>query len=177
MGKNVFQGSRLIRLVCHGPCYMVVLVHDNLCVRSSWPFGWRVVRIEIVGSDGSLMVMSTYLHPSTGEGLADLDYTIRWAKGRSPRLLVGMDGDTHSPWWGPPSTHTNPVGDMIEDLILALHMEVVNHSDCPPTFVSDMGHTTWIDLTLGTQSRAFFVLKWILNTSFLISSDHHAIFF
>ena len=156
MGKNVFRGYKLIRPVSHG----------------RW-----VVGVEIVGSDGPLVVMSAYLRHSTGEGLDDLDRAIRWAKGRSPRVLVGMDGNGHSPWWGPPCTRTNPVGELIEDLILALDLEVVNRPDCPPTFVSDMGHKTWIDLTLGTRSGAFSVLDWTVDTSFLTGSDHRAIFF
>ena len=70
-------------------------------------------------------------------------------------MIVGMDGNGHSPWWGPATTTTNPVGELIENLILDLDLEIINHTNCPPTFVSDMGHTTWIDLTLGTRSGAF----------------------
>ena len=84
MGKNVSRGYKLIRPVSHGPCFVVVLVRDNVRVRSARPFGRRVVGVEIVGSDGPLVVMSAYLRHSTGEGLDDLDRTIRWAKGRSP---------------------------------------------------------------------------------------------
>ena len=56
---------------------------------------------------------------------------------------------------GPPSTNTNLVEEMIENLILELDLEIVNNLDCPPIFLSDMGHRTWIDLTLATQSVAF----------------------
>ena len=72
---------------------------------------------------------------------------------------------------------TNPVGELIKNLILELDLEIINHSDCPPTFVSDMGHTKWIDLTLGTRSGALSVLDWKVDTGFLIDSDHKAIFF
>ena len=40
-----------------------------------------------------------------------------------------------------------------------------------------MGHTTWIDLTLGTCSRALSLLDWKVDTGFLTGSDHRAIFF
>ena len=124
------------------------------------------------------MILSAYLRHTTGEGLSDLAKAIRWAKGRSPpRVLLGMDGNGHSPWWGPSSTYTNPVGEMIENLILELDMEIVNDPDCPPTFLSDMGHRTWIDLTLATRSGVLTVLDWTVDTSFLTGSDHCAIFF
>ena len=123
------------------------------------------------------MALSAYIRHSTGEGLDDLDRAIRWAKGTSPRVLVGMNGNGHSPWWGPQNTVTNPVGEMIEDMVLDLDLEIVNLPNSPPTFVSDMGHRTWIDLTLGTRSGALSVLDWTVDTRFLTGSDHRAIFF
>ena len=69
-----------------------------------------------------------------------------------------MDGNGHSPWWGLAATITNPIGELIKNLILELDLEITNHSDGPPTFVSYMGHTTWIDLTLGTHFGALSIL-------------------
>ena len=177
MGKNVFRGYRLIRPASHGPCHVVILIRDCMRFRSARPFGRRVVGVELVGSEGPVMALSAYIRHSTGEGLSDLDNALRWAKGRSPRVIVGMDGNGHSPWWGPSSTRTNPVGEMIENLILDLDLEIVNSHDCPPTFISDMGPSTWIDLTLGTRSGALSILDWCVDTSFLTGSDHRAIFF
>lgn len=125
-----------------GPRCVVALVRDYLCVWFAWPFSQQVVGVEIMGSDSPLVAMLAYLCHSIGEGLSNLDCAIRWAKGRSPQVLVGMGGNGHNPWWGPPSTCTNPVGDMIADLILALDLEVANHPECPPTYVSDIGHNT-----------------------------------
>lgn len=78
---------------------------------------------------------------------------------------------------GPPSTHTNTVGEMIKNLILELDLEIMDNLDCPPTFVSDMGYRTWIDLTLETPSGALPILDWSLDTSLLIGSDRRDIFF
>ena len=161
----------------HGPCHVVILIQDCLRFRSARPFGRRVVGIEVLGCDGPIMALSAYIRHTTGEGLDDLDRAIRWAKGRSPRVLVGLDGNGHSPWWGPATTTTNSVGVLIENLILELDLDIVNHRDCPPTFVSDMGHRTWIDLTLGTRSGALSVLDWTVDIGFLTGSDHRAIFF
>ena len=133
--------------------------------------------LELLGCEGPVLVLSAYIHHTTGEGLEDLNKAIRWAKSRSPRVIVGMDGNGHSSWWGPATTLTNPVGELIEDLIMELDLEIINHPDWPPTFVSDMGHNTWIDLTLGTRSGALSVLDWTVDTGFLAGSDHRAIFF
>ena len=177
VGKNVFQGYRVLRPVSHGPCHVVILLRDNLRFRSARPFGRRVMGIELLSKEGPVMALSAYIRHTTGDGLDDLASAIRWAKSRSPRVIVGMDGNGHSPWWGPSSTITNPVGEMIENLILELDLEIMNLPGCPPTFVSDMGHSTWIDLTLGTRSGALSVLDWKVDTDFLTGSDHRAIFF
>ena len=177
VGKNIFRGYRAIRPVSHGPCHVVILLRDCLRFRSARPFGRRVVGIELFSCEGPVMALSAYIRHTTGEGLADLNRAIRWAKGWSPRVIVGLDGNGHSPWWGPASTTPNSVGELIENLILELDLEIVNHQDCPPTFVSDMGHQTWIDLTLGTRSGALSVLDWKVDTGFLTGSDHRAIFF
>ena len=142
VGKNVFRGYRLLRPGPHESCHVVILVRDCIRFRSARPFGCRVVGVELVGCEGPMLALSAYLRPSTGEGLLDLDRALRWAKRRSPRVIVGMDGNGHSPWWGPPGTLANPVGEMIENLILELDLEIVNCPNCPPTFVSNMGHRT-----------------------------------
>ena len=175
--KNAFKGYRVLRPVAHGPCHVVILIRDCLRFRSARPFGRRVLGLELLGCEGPVLVLSAYIRHTTGEGLEDLNRAIRWAKSRSPRVIVGMDGNGHSSWWGPATTLTNPVGDLIEDLIMELDLEIINHPDSPPTFVSDMGHNTWIDLTLGTRSGALSVLDWTVDTGFLTGSDHRAIFF
>ena len=177
-GKNVFRGYRMIKLASHGPCHALILIRDCLRFRTAHPFGRRVVGLELLGHEGPVLALSTYIQHSTGNGLEDLDRAIRWAKSRSLRVIVGMDGNGHSPWWGPATTTTNPVGELIENLILELDLEIINHPDCPPpTFVSNMGHTTWIDLTLGACFGALSVLTWTVDMGFLTGSDHRAIFF
>ena len=142
VGKNVFWGYRVFRPASHGPCHALILIRDCLRFRTARPFGRRVVGIELLGREGPVLALFAYIRHTTGDGLEALDRAIRWAKSRSPRVIVGMDGNGHSPWWGPATTTTNPVGELIKNLILELDLEIINHPDCPPTFVSDMGHTT-----------------------------------
>ena len=137
---------------------MVILLRDRLHFRAARPFGRRVLGVELLFWEGPVMALSAYICHSIGEGLDDLDRAIRWAKGRRPRVLVGMDGNGHSPWSGPQNTVTNAVGEMIKNMVLDLDLEIVNLPNSPPAFVSNMGHRTWIDLTLGTRSGALLVL-------------------
>ena len=123
------------------------------------------------------MDLSAYIHHTIGEGLQNLDRAIHWVKGRSPRVIVGMDDNGHNPWWGLATILTNPIGELIKNVIMELGLEIVNHFDWPPTFVSYIGHNTWIDLILDTRSRALLVLDWKVDTGFLIGSDHKAVFF
>ena len=74
-------------------------------------------------------------------------------------------------------TLTNSVGDMIENLILELDLDIVNCPGRPLTFISEMGNCTWIDLTVGSLSGALSILDWFVDMSFLTGSDHPAIFF
>ena len=108
VGKNIFRGYRLIRPVSHGPCHVVILLRDRLRFRAVRPFGRRVLGVELLGREGLVMALSAYIRHSTAEGLDDLNRTIPCAKGRSPRVLVSMDGNGHNPWWGPQNTVTKP---------------------------------------------------------------------
>ena len=79
-------------------------------MRGLRPFGPHVVLAELAGIDGPIIVISAYIQYSLGEGLADLEAALCWAKGRCPRVLLGLNGIGHSPWWGPPTVATNLVG-------------------------------------------------------------------
>ena len=92
-------------------------------------------------------------------------------------MFVGMDGNEFSPWWRPATAFTNLLGELIGNLTMELDLEIVNHPNCTPAFVSDMGHNTWIDWTPATHFGTLSVLDWKVNIWCLIGSDHRAIFF
>ena len=141
------------------------------------PFGPRVVAVEVLGTDGPIIVVSAYLHHSLGAGLDELETAVRWAKGRCPRVLLGLDANGHSPWWGPPSMKTNPVGAMLEDLIVTLDLEILNDCTAPATYVSDTSNQTWIDISLALRSLAASIVGWRLDADFFTGSDHRPIRF
>ena len=179
VGKNIFTGYKIARAPGRGQGLglAAILIRDSLRFRGLRPFGPRVVAIEISGTDGPIIMLSAYIRYGTGAGLDDLEMAVRWAKGRCPRVVVGMDGNGYSPWWGPPTVVTNPVGAMLENFILTMDLDVVNECDSSASFVSDMGARTWIDLTLATPSVAYSLSNWWVDHEFFAGSDHRPIFF
>ena len=133
---------------------MTIAFCASLHCRGLRPFGPRVVQVELAGTDSPIILISAYIRYSFSEGLGDLEAALRWAKDRCPRVLLGLDGNGHSPWWGPSTMATNLVGAMQEDFIVDHHLEILNDCQSSPSFVSDMGDRTWIDITLATQSLA-----------------------
>ena len=66
---------------------------------------------------------------------------------------------------------------MLEDFIVDHDLEVLNDCHSSPSFVSDMGDRTWIDITLATRSLALSVFNWHVESDFFAGSDHRPIFF
>ena len=178
-GKNIFSGYRIVRAPGRGQGLgkVAIAFRASLRCRGLRPFGPRVALLELAGTDGPIILISAYIRYSSGEGLGDLEAALRWAKGRCPRVLLGLDGNGHSPWWGPATVTTNPVGAMLEDFIVDHDLEVLNDCHSSPSFVSDMGDRTWIDITLATRSLALSVFNWQVESDFFAGSDHRPIFF
>lgn len=124
---------------------------------------------------GRLAIFSAYIHHVDGDGLDALSSFVTSARSRTPLLLVGADCNGHSSWWGPPETTTNAVGALIEDFILQEHLHVGNRWPCPPTFHSDMGFQTWIDVTLTSSGLASSLTGWRVLDDVYIDSDHSAL--
>ena len=178
-GKNIFSGYRIVRAPGRGQGLgkVAIAFRASLRCRGLRPFGPRVALLELAGTDGPIILISAYIRHSSGEGLGDLEAALRWAKGRCPRVLLGLDGNGHSPWWGPATVTTNPVGAMLEDFIVDHDLEVLNDCHSSPSFVSDMGDRTWIDITLATRSLSLSVFNWHVESDFFAGSDHRPIFF
>ena len=178
-GKNIFSGYRIVRAPGRGQGLGKVAIAfcSSLRCRGLRPFGPRVVLVELAGTAGPIILISAYIRYSTGDGLGDLEAALRWAQGRCPRVLLGLDGNGHSPWWGPATVITTPVGAMLEDFIVDHDLEVLNDCHSAPSFVSDMGARTWIDITLATRSLALSLFTWRVDSEFFAGSDHRPIFF
>ena len=178
-GRNVFKGYRLVRAPRHGAVLgqVALAIRDTVRFRQLRPFGPRVVLVELATADGPLIFISAYVRHTSGEGLDALAAACRWAKGRCPRVILGLDGNGHSPLWGPPSVRRNQVGSLLEDFIVSCDLDILNDRGGPATFVSDVGDRTWIDLTLSTPCISVSIPDWRVQEDFLSGSDHRPIFF
>ena len=111
-GKNIFSGYRIVRALGRGQGLgkVAIAFRSSLRCQGLRPFGPRVVLVELAGIAGPIILISAYIRYSTGDGLGDLEAALCWAQGRCPRVLLGLDGNGHSPWWGPATVITTPVG-------------------------------------------------------------------
>ena len=71
---------------------------------------------------------------------------------------------------------TNPVRVLIEDLIVIHDLEMVNVRHSPPILTSDIGDSTWIDVTLATRGLALSIDSCFVDSAFSTSSDNRPIF-
>ena len=53
--------------------------------------------VELVTTNGPLIFISAYVRHTSGEGLKTLAVACYWAKGRYPCMILGLDGNGHSP--------------------------------------------------------------------------------
>ena len=107
----------------------------------------RVTGVVVRTSLGELGLLTGYIQPHTGRGLSDLQAALAVVRRQTPRFLLGLDGNGHSPMWGPVGTSRNRQGSLLEDFFVLERLQILNSPSSPPTFLSDQGHTSWIDIT------------------------------
>ena len=124
---------------------------------------------------GQLALISGYIHYADGSGLPELSSLLTLARQHTALIILGLDCNGHSTWWGPPDTITNSIGALVEDFILQERLAVENQWPCPPTFHSEQGFQSWIDLTLATPSLSPSVTEWHVLSDVPLDSDHSAL--
>ena len=82
-GKNIFRGYQLVKALGQGQGLgkVAIAFRTSLRCQGLRPFGPRVVLVEVVGTNGPIILISAYIRYSSGEGLEDLEAALRWAKG------------------------------------------------------------------------------------------------
>lgn len=132
----------------------------------------RLCGVMISTRSGKLALLSAYIHHTDGTGLFELQSLVTTTRHHTSMVLVGLDSNGHSSWWGPPETITNAVGALVEDFILHNRMDIANHSPCPPTYHSDQGFQSWIDLTISTPALSPLISHWRVLDDVPLDSDH-----
>ena len=107
-------------------------------------------------------------------GSLNLSVLVFSARVHTPLILIGADCNGHSSWCPPPppETITNAVGAQVEDFLLQERLSVANRWPYPPTFISEMGFQTWIDITVTSSTLAPSVTDWRVLPDVYLDSDH-----
>ncbi|GMH36579.1 hypothetical protein BSKO_04447 [Bryopsis sp. KO-2023] len=129
----------------------------------------RTIGIEVMLRGRPLLLLSTYVQPTSGAGLDTLESIISDLQTEQTDFLVGMDANGHSSMWGPEHIQTNALGRRLENLITSKDLLVVNDMDSPPTFVDNFGRDHWIDVTL---QSTLLVHHWHVSDHAEGLSDH-----
>ena len=128
-----------------------------------------VVRVGI-GRD-SLIFFSGYVQPVTGFGCADIGRAL-CATGAASLRCLGMDGNGHSPLWGPSSVASNQQGILVENLWAREDLLSLNSPDSPPTYIGDDDRRSWIDVSAVSVDLLERVAHWRVGEDAGLGSDH-----
>ena len=89
-------------------------------------------------------------------------------------LLILEDSNSKSTLWN--ADETDARGELLEELIFANNLIILNQPGNPPTFRNETGASSNIDVTLATTNLANRVKNWKVEDG-LTTSDHNVITF
>ena len=163
-GFELFMPSGLDSLV-------IILVRS--CWQASQVGGQapRVCVVEVGPPQDSIFFVSGYVQPVSGVGIEEIGFAIRELAPNS-RKCLGIDGNGHSPVWGPSSIELNNQGVVIESLLASEELFCINATDSPPTFVGDTGVVSWIDVSAVSLNLLPRVSGWHVVDDAGLGSDH-----
>ena len=107
-----------------------------------------------------LIVISAYIRHTTGDGADQLSRALAGASEMSSFVFVGLDSNGHSPLWVPVGSKVDKIGEMVEGVLCEGGLLVLNSQDSPPTFCSDLGQKTWIDVSAASPALVPCVSEW-----------------
>ena len=135
----------------------------------------RVCGVTVRFRGEPLVLASAYIRHSTAEGADALASAVRKARTISPFIYVGLDSNGHSPLWGPATTRIDHVGEVVESVLCEGGLWVVNSQESAPTYRSDVGHTSWIDVSAASAPVIPLIADWAVCDSVEVISDHRLI--
>ena len=170
MMKNPTRGFQLF-LPAGLDSLAIILVSDHW---QASPVGGRATRVcvvEVGPPPESIFFVSGYVQPVSGVGIEEIGFAIRELAPNS-RKCLGIDGNGHSPVWGPSSIELNNQGALIESLLASEELFCLNATDSPPTFVGDAGGVSWIDISVVSLNLLPRVSGWHVAEDAGLGSDH-----
>ena len=153
----------------------VIMIKNTL---SFSPCGFesaRVCGVTVQFRGEPLVLVSAYIRHSTAEGADALADAVRRARAISPFIYAGLDSNGHSSLWGPADTRLDHVGEVVEGVLCEGGLWVVNSQDSVPTYHSDVGHVSWIDVSVASAPVIPLIVDWAVRDSVEVLSDHRLI--
>ena len=83
-----------------------------------------------------------------------------------------MDGNGHSPMWGPATKPANPQGILLENLLASEDLVCLNSPESPPTYIGDDDKCSWIDVSAASVELADRIWKRQVVEYAGLGSDH-----
>ena len=149
----------------------IILVKHNIQA-SLVPVGAARVCVVVVGKGhDTIFFISGYVQPITGVGCAEIGRALR-AVGSVHHKCLGMDGNGHSPVWGPSDVDTNPQGVLLENLMASEEIFPINVPESSPTYIGDDGRQSWIDISAVSAGLLGKVCNWTVVADAGLGSDH-----
>ena len=149
----------------------VILVSDQWQASTVGGRATRVCVVEVGPMNESIFFVSGYVQPVSGVGIEEIGYALRELAPNS-RKCLGIDGNGHSPVWGPSSIELNNQGALIESLFASEELFCLNATDSPPTFVGEAGGVSWIDVSAVSLNLLPRVCDWHVDEDAGLGSDH-----
>ncbi len=144
-----------------------------------WPVGelstkdLAVVALEPKGNLSHLYVASGYFDITEVAPPMEADKLVAYCNNKKIPLILGVDTNAHSPWWG--ELDSNPRGVKLEDWINSKGLFVQNMGSTP-TFCPDNGkRSTILDVTITNRYAAGLLSNWKVIVSTPSLSDHRLI--
>ena len=131
----------------------------------------RVCVVEVTLHQKRVFFLSGYVQPVTGAGCSEIGRALR-AVGRNSCKCLGMDGNGHSPVWGPATESPNPQGILLENLLASEDLVCVSSPESPPTYTGDNNICSWIDVTAASMDLIEHIWKWQVVDDAHLGSDH-----
>ena len=131
--------------------------------------------VALETNHGTILVASVYLDITIQPPTPEVEKMVNYCNQKKIPLIMGIDANAHSPFWGEPSSNSR--GSILEDWILQKELYVHNVG-CTPTFapITDVRHTI-IDITLSNSWAQGRIHEWEVIKNENTFSDHRRIKF
>ena len=154
---------------------VIIMIKNTFSFNPCGSEGARVCGIMVKFRGESLVLISAYIHHTSAEGAATLASAVHKDRTISPFIYAGMDSNGHSPLWGPADTRVDHVEEVVEGVLCEGGLWVVKSQESAPTYHSDMGHDSWIDVSAASAPVIPWIVDWAVCDSVEVLSDHRLI--